>query len=182
MIELELLFDLCVFCIFFLDLLIHLPNLAVKSIYLQSHTLQLLLKLTQCSLRSQDLDRSLDDLGLDVQSLEELSLLGVKASGAVGDSHIRWGQHALLGVGRSCLLVKDLLDFAEITIGEDHADVANELLQDDVEMGAFLPPSGSFFVVGHAGLGLLNELVDGTFHVGLLISQSFGAFDLRSCP
>lgn len=114
-----------------------------------------------------DFNLCLDQLGGDTEGLEEGSLLRVKTSRAGRDNDIRRGNGTGLGGGTSCLLVESSLDFAQIAVGEDHADVADELLEHQVEVGALLPASLSLFVSFAAFLWLLNEFTDGAFHVSL---------------
>ena len=86
-----------------------------------------------------DFNLGLHDLGLDVQLLEEAGLLGVETSGASANPHIIRGDGANLGGCLTSLLVEDLLDVGEITVGKDNAGVSFEELNDGVELIALLP-------------------------------------------
>jgi hypothetical protein len=81
-------------------------------------------------------DLTFDNLGLNVQSLEEGSLLGVHTGGTSGDGDISGGGDTNLGGGTSDLGVENLLDGGEVTVGEDKAGVQDEMFLDDLEMGA----------------------------------------------
>lgn len=73
-----------------------------------------------------DFNLGLNNLGLDVQLLEERCLLGIKTSGSSSDPHIIWGNSTNLGWGFSGFLVKDFLDFRKISIREDNTSVTLE--------------------------------------------------------
>lgn len=117
--------------------------------------------------RVDNINLSLHNLGLDGKGLEELSLLGIKSSGTRGDSHIRGSNGTDLGGGSSHLSVNDLLDSTQISVGEDEADVADELRSDQSEVGSGLPGGLFLLVVLHAFLGLGDELIDSSLHEGL---------------
>merc|ERR1719491_356394 len=97
-----------------------------------------------------DLNLSLHDLGLDVKSLEETSLLRVHAGGASGDDDILGGEGTDLSGGTTDLGVEDSLDGGKITVSEDESGVATELISNDRELRAGNP----------VGLPLLEVLVD----------------------
>ena len=120
-----------------------------------------------------DLDLTLDNLGGDVQVLEEGGLLGVHTGGAGGDGHISGGEDTNLGGGLSDLGVKNFLDVSEVTVGEDHAGVELELFLDNSEVGA----DGLLLA-----FILINKLLDGGFHEGLKKESVKCRVDLRSCP
>jgi hypothetical protein len=86
-----------------------------------------------------DFNLGLHDLGLDVQLLEEAGLLGVETSGASANPHIIRGDGANLGGCLTSLLVEDLLDVGEITVGKDDSGVSLEELNDGVKLVALLP-------------------------------------------
>ena len=74
-----------------------------------------------------NLDLGLHNLGLDVQGLEEGSLLGVKTGGSSGDGHISGSEGANLGGGLTDLGVKNGLDLGEVSVGEDESGVERHL-------------------------------------------------------
>ena len=86
-----------------------------------------------------DFDLGLNNLGLDVQGLEEGSLFRVETSGSCGHSHITGGDGADFGWGLSNLGVKNLLDVGQVAVGENHTSVEVELVDDLLEMGASNP-------------------------------------------
>jgi len=86
-----------------------------------------------------DFDLGLNNLGLDVQGLEERSLFRVETSGSCGHSHISGGKRADFGWGLSNLGVKNLLDVGQVAVGENHTSVEVELVDDLLEMGASNP-------------------------------------------
>jgi hypothetical protein len=88
---------------------------------------------------SNDFNLGLHDLGLDVQLLEEAGLLGVETSGASADPHIIGGNSSNLSGGLTRLLIKNLLDFREVTISENEAGVALEELNNGAKLVALLP-------------------------------------------
>lgn len=128
-----------------------------------------------------DFDLGLNDLSLDVEGLEELGLLGVETSRTWLDGNILRSDHAWLGGGFSCLFVEDGLDFSEVTVREDHADIADELLEEDLEVGALLPSGHALFVVLIVLLWLFEKLSDCTLHVSLN-KLPFWRVYLRFCP
>jgi len=72
-----------------------------------------------------DFNLSLNNLGLDLESLEERCLLGIETGGTSRDGYISGGEHTGLGGRRSGLRVEDLLNLGEVAIGEDHVGVQN---------------------------------------------------------
>jgi len=86
-----------------------------------------------------DFDLGLNNLGLDVEGLEEGSLFRVETSRSCGYSHITGSDGADFGWGLSDLRVENLLDFSEIAIGENHTSVEDELVNDLLELGAGNP-------------------------------------------
>ena len=88
---------------------------------------------------SDDFDLCLENLGLDVQLLEEAGLLGVETSGTSADPHIIGGNSSNLSGGLTRLLIKNLLDFREVTISENEAGVALEELNNGAKLVALLP-------------------------------------------
>lgn len=73
-----------------------------------------------------NLDLRLDNLGLNVEGLEELCLLWVHTSWTRWDSHISWGNSTNLGWGLSDLGVENLLDITKISIGENETSVEDK--------------------------------------------------------
>ena len=104
-----------------------------------------------------DFDLTLDDLGSDVQVLEEGSLLGVHTGTTSGDGHIGGSKDTNLGGGLSNLTVKNLLNVSKVTVGEDHTGVQHKLILNHSEVGS----NDLFCVV------LVDELLDGGSHEGL---------------
>ena len=102
-----------------------------------------------------DFDLTFDNLGLDVQGLEERGLLGVKTGWTSWDGHISVSKGADLGWGLSNLGVNDGLNSTEVSVGEDHADVKLELVSDQLELGLL------FLCV------LINHLLKGFSHESL---------------
>jgi hypothetical protein len=122
-----------------------------------------------------DLDLSSDNLGLDVEGLEESSLLRVHAGGTCGNDDILGGEGTDLGGSLSDLGVEDLFDGGEISVGEDEASVANELVSDDRKLGTGLPDGLSFLVVVVDSLvGLNLEVGNGGLHVSVLSHDHLG--------
>ena len=76
----------------------------------------------------EDLDRTLVDLGGDVESLEEVGLRRLHAGGTRRDDDVNLSDGASLGGRGDDELLDLLLDVAHLTGGEDDADVADHLL------------------------------------------------------
>lgn len=81
-----------------------------------------------------NLDLRFDNLGLNVQGLEERGLLWIHTGWTSLNSHISWGKGTDLSWSLSDLGVEDLLDGGKITIGEDETSVQFEGISDDVEV------------------------------------------------
>lgn len=81
-----------------------------------------------------DFDLTLDDLGLNVQSLEEGGLLRVHTSGTGRNGNIGVSDGTDLGGGLTHLRVDDLLQVLEVAVGEDHTHVQVELIQDQLDV------------------------------------------------
>ena len=112
-----------------------------------------------------------NDLGLDVEGLEEGSLFWVHASWAGWDCHVSGSEGTNSGWGLSNLGVENLLDISEIAIAEDHAGVKNQLGADKSEVGT-----------GDAGFGVLVlEVENSGLHKGLK-RELVWSVGLRSCP
>jgi hypothetical protein len=104
-----------------------------------------------------DFDLTLDDLGGDVQVLEEGGLLGVHTGTTSGDGHISGSDDTNLGGGLSNLRIKNLLDVSKVSVGEDHTSVQHELVLNQSEVGS----NDLLCVV------LVDEFLDGGSHEGL---------------
>jgi len=116
-------------------------------------------------------DLRLNNLGLDVQGLEEGGLLGVHTSGTGWNGHISWGHGADLGGGLSDLGVKDLLDIGQISVSEDETSVEDEGVSDDIEVGAVL--AGRFVLILHFEDSLSHEGVLSHHEDGVNLSEGF---------
>ena len=71
-------------------------------------------------------DLGLNDLGWDVQLLEERGLLGIETSCTSSNPHIIRGDSTNLGWSLSGFLIKNFLDIRKIPISEDNSGVALE--------------------------------------------------------
>jgi len=116
-----------------------------------------------------NLDLGLNDLGLDVQVLEERGLLGVESGGTSGDGDVGGGDHTGLGGGGSDFGVDDGLDVGEVSVGEDAVDVSLKLEGDLFEVGVYFPGVLSLGVVLVTFLGLGVGVHEGGLHEGLLV-------------
>ena len=83
----------------------------------------------------QDLNRTLVDLGGDVEGLEERGFLGTHGGGAGIDPHVVGGKRARLGGGLDLELLDLGLDVREVALGEDKADVATDVVQQVLQGG-----------------------------------------------
>jgi len=106
-----------------------------------------LLALGDDLLLGNDINLSSDDLGLDLQGLEETCLSWIKTSWAWWDCHITWSDHTGLSWRWSNFLIKNGLDFAEISVGNDQVGVSGQLGEDLVDVGVVLPGILSFLIV-----------------------------------
>ncbi len=110
-----------------------------------------------------DFDLTLYNLGLDVQGLEERGLLGVHTSGTGWDGHISGGDSTNFSRGFSDLGVKNLLDFREVSVSENHTSVEDELSSDQFEVFADSNSVSSVFLLkfqnGGSHKGLSNNYV-----------------------
>lgn len=119
-------------------------------------------------LLSDDFNLGLDNLGLDLEGLEEGGLLGIKTGGSRRNCDITRGNHTSLGGRRSRLSVEDLLDLGEVAIGEDHVGVVVELLRDLLDVVRVLKPDVLQVLIGIITLlGLLEALLKGGSHESL---------------
>lgn len=107
--------------------------------------------------RVDDFDLTFNNLGLNVKSLEERSLLWVHTSGTGWDCHISRGEDADLGGGFSNLRVKNVFNQRQITVGEDHTSVQLKLVLNELELGT---DDVLFFIFG-------DEDLDGCLHKSL---------------
>jgi len=117
---------------------------------------------------SNDFNLSLNNLGLDLESLEERCLLGIKTSGTCGNSYLSGGNHTGLGGGRSGLGVKDVLDLGEVTIGEDDIGVQNKLVHDFWDVVILIPLILAVFIIFVFRIGFLHGSLEGGLHEGIL--------------
>lgn len=115
-----------------------------------------------------DFNLSLDNLGLDLQVLEERCLLWVKSSWTGWNRHIKWGNHTILGWGWSDLLIKNCLDFTEVTVGENEVGVSPELTNDLFDVWVRLPVLLSLFVISITLLWSGVDLGEASLHEGVL--------------
>lgn len=77
-----------------------------------------------------DLDLTLRNLGGDLEHLEEGGLSGVAAGGPRGHLHVDGSDRPHTGGGGHAVFLDDVTDLAEVTVGEDEADVADDLGQE----------------------------------------------------
>jgi len=118
-----------------------------------------------------DFDLALDDLGGDLQDLEERGLSGVAASGARGHTHIDRGNGADTGRSRHSVGQNEISDLGKIEVGEDKANVAGHLLgQSGVEVTRVRLQEASEDlahegVLAHQDLGLATHLLSGDVHL-----------------
>lgn len=82
-----------------------------------------------------DLNRTLVDLGRDVERLEERGLRRVETGGTLrnGDAHRR--DDTSLGSSGLDILLDDVLELRELTVGEHEADVANHVREKAFPLG-----------------------------------------------
>ena len=122
-----------------------------------------------------DFNLSSINLGSDVKGLEELSLLWVHTSGAWGQDDCIRGKGTNLSGSGSDMGIEDILDGVEVTVGEDEANVSNELISNNVKVRAALPRGLSLLVVVLSWVGLLSDVGDVGFHVNVLSHDQLGA-------
>ena len=118
-----------------------------------------------------DLDLSTDNLGLDVEGLEELSLLRVHSCGTWLDGDILGGESTNLGGGGSDLGVEDILNLGKISVGEDHTGVTVKVVTDEIEVGSGLPATEAGAALSEVGLpliGLGDDVKECGLEVGVL--------------
>jgi hypothetical protein len=107
-----------------------------------------------------DLDLTLDNLGGDLQDLEERGLTGVAAGGTGGDGHVLGGEGADLGGGRDSVGQNHVTDLAQLGVGEHKADVALAQLNQGTD--------------GVLGVGL-QERSEDLAHEGVLAHQNLSS-------
>jgi len=116
-----------------------------------------------------DFNLGLNNLGLDLESLEERCLLGIKTGGTSRDGNLSGGDHTSLGGGRSRLSVEDFLNLGEVTIGEDNVRVQNELGHNLLNVVvSLIPLILTVFVVLITLLGLNEGCLKSGLHEGVL--------------
>jgi len=111
-----------------------------------------------------DFNLSLHNLCLDVQRLEELSLLRIQSSGASSDPHIIRSNDSYFGRSFSGLRVNDLLDIREISVTEDESSVAFEEIDQFIKFRTGFEYSFTFFVVLISSLRFLHLMVQSCLH------------------
>jgi len=104
-----------------------------------------------------DFNSTLNDLGGDVQGLEERGLTGVETSSTRGDKDIDGGGDTRLGGSRDFELHDGGADFSEGTVDEDETDVTDEGVVQLDQVGNFL-----------VGLVGVNVILDDLAHDGVL--------------
>jgi len=114
-----------------------------------------------------DINLGLNNLGLDLESLEHSGLLWVKSSWSGWDPHIIWGNHTWLGWGWSHLIVEDCFNLRKISVGEDKVDVTLELIHDLLKVWVWLPCVLSFLVVFISWLWLSVKISKSGLHEGV---------------
>ena len=82
-----------------------------------------------------DFNRTLGNLGGDVQGLKERSLFGSKAGVLAGDHDIQGGEGASLCGGLDLVVQQHVPDGDEVLLGEDEADVALDVVEQVLELG-----------------------------------------------
>ena len=122
-----------------------------------------------------DFNLSSDNLGGDVEGLEELGLLWIHTGGTGGNSDILGGDSSNLGGSGSNLGIEDLLNGSKISVGENKTGVTDELISDDVEMRSWLPLGFSLLVVlVLLGIRLSDNISNGSLEVGVLSHDHLG--------
>ena len=116
---------------------------------------------------SNNFDLGLNNLGLDLEGLEERGLLWIKTSWSLWDGYIIWGEHTGLGWRWSNLIVEDALDITEISVGENDVSVTLELGDDLFDVGAEFPGALSLLVVVISLFWLGVSFGKGGLHEGL---------------
>jgi len=87
------------------------------------------------------------NFGLDLERLEETSLLWVKTSWTSFDPDIIWSNSTRLSWGFSLLSIDDFLDIRQISVGEDNCGVSFAILRDEGKLVSLNPGLLSFFVI-----------------------------------
>jgi len=105
------------------------------------------------------IDLALDDLGGDLQHLEEVGLSGVAAGGAGRNHHVHRGDGADTGGGRHAVGKNHVAHLGEVVVGEHESHVAGHLVLD--------------VLVEVAGVGL-QEISQDLSHQGVLAHQNLG--------
>ena len=121
---------------------------------------------------SHNFDLSLHNLGLDLERLEESSLLRVEASGAGSDPHIIGSDDSYFGRGFSLLVINQLLDLSQVPITKYEACVALHESNKLVELVARLVLILPVFVVVIFFLRGLHLVSQSCLHQGLLLLKS----------
>lgn len=84
-----------------------------------------------------DFDLTLDDLGGDVKSVEEVDLRGIESSGTCGDAEIYGGNHTDSGFSGDFVGFNLSLKIVDRSFGEDKGDLLFEKGDKDAELRDF---------------------------------------------
>jgi len=117
-----------------------------------------------------DFDLTFNNLGLDVQSLEERGLLGVETGRSRRNGDISGSKRSNLGWGLSHLSVDDGSQISEVAVSEDHSGVEVKLFGNDLEMVASFP-----VLLGRFILGLCVKISESSLHKSVLSTDHLGA-------
>lgn len=133
-----------------------------------------LLVLEHNLLGGNDINLSLNNLGLDLEGLEHGGLLWVKTGGTGWDDDISWGNHTWSSWGWSHLVVKDFLDLTKISVREDKVDVTLEHVHDLLNVWVEFPGLVSNLVVIISWLWLSGGISETSLHESVLTHDHNG--------
>jgi len=108
------------------------------------------------------------NFGLDLERLEETSLLWVETSWSSLNPHIIWSDRSSLGWCFSLLCIDDFLDVSQITVGEDNCGVSFTVGREEGEFFSLNPGFLSLFVIFITFLWLGLQVGNGGFHESVL--------------
>jgi len=108
------------------------------------------------------------NFGLDLEILEETSLLWVKTSWSGSDPDIIWSNGTRLSWGLSLLIIDDFLDISQVSVGEDNCGVSSAVGTNKRKLVSLNPGFFSFFVIFIFFLWLGLQVSDGGLHEGVL--------------
>lgn len=108
------------------------------------------------------------NFGLDLERLEETSLLWVETSWSCFDPHIIWSKGSSLGWGFSLLIIDDFLDIRQVSVGEDNCGVSFTVGRKEGELVSLNPGFLSLFVIILTFLWLGLQVGNGGFHESVL--------------